>query len=729
MNYIKFDLISDDGTTVPSRIELRSEENNVVQDPQPQIAPLPAGTQDAWLRLTKTGQNYKGEYSFDGTTWTAFAQTVQNDMASPMFGLFTLGVNSPGGTVGFEYFKVDGETGCPPPEPENRAPVIQSANASVTTGFGPLAVNFSVAASDPENDPLTYSWDFDGDGTEDSTQQNPSHTYSAPGDYEPKVVVSDGEATSSRTLEVQVLEPDDADARFRVLVFSKTTGFRHASIDEGHTAIEALGNEHAFQVDHTEDATAFRDNVLSHYDTVVFLSTTGDPLNDTQQRAFERYIEAGNGYTGIHSAADTEYDWNWYGHLVGGYFLSHPPGTYPNGGRDGSIDVEDRTDHSTQGLPARWNRIDEWYNYRSPDYQDPTVPDGDYSPRNGGVHVLATLDETTYDEGDGNDPVADDHPISWCQRYAGGRSWYTGIGHTEETFSEPLALNHILGGIEVSAGAAGSDECGVPEPGNAAPTVVATGDPRTGNAPLAVAFSATGADADGDQLTYSWDFGDGATSLRQDPDHTYLEPGTYMATVTVKDPEGATGTAGVEIIVTNPPGNQAPTVAAAGDPTAGKPPLAVQFSAAGSDPDGDSLTYAWDFGDGGKSFVQNPSHTYTAAGTYTATVTVSDSRGGTATDTVVVTVGNQAPTVDLTATPTSGTAPLTVSFSATGSDPDGDALTYVFDFGEGKPTKPGSARTATHKYAKAGVYTAKVTVTDTGGATATDSVQITVTRM
>ena len=269
----------------------------------------------------------------------------------------------------------------------------------------------------------------------------------------------------------------------------------------------------------------------------------------------------------------------------------------------------------------------------------------------------------------------------------------------------------------------------MPEPGNAAPTVTATADPLTGTAPLTVAFSANGTDADGDPLAYSWDFDDGATSLRQSPDHTYLEPGTYMATVTVTDPEGATGTAAVEIIVTNPPGNQAPTVEATGDPLAGKPPLAVQFSANGTDPDNDALTYAWDFGDGGGSFVQNPSHTYTTARNYTATVTVTDSRGATATDTVVVTVGNQAPIVDgFQAAPASGTAPLNVTFTAAASDADGDALQYQFDFGEGKPTKWSTSPTATHRYTKAGMYTVTVTVRDADGATATGTVQVTVTR-
>jgi PKD repeat protein/plastocyanin len=713
-NYVKWDVISDQDTTSINRLELRSEVGGVIQNPQPQLTPLPANNGDVWLRLTKTGTAYKGEYSFDGTTWTALAQTVTNAMAAPDFGLFTLGVNSGGGTVAFDYLAVDGDRGgCEPPPPQNQNPQIQTASANPTIGFAPLPVQFTGAATDPDQgDTVSYSWDF-GDGSAASTEQNPSHTYAQAGDYTAKLTVSDGEGgTATRNVQVTALEPDDAGARFRVLVYSKTAGFRHSSIDDGHAAIEQLGADNNFQVDHTEDSTAFRDGILGHYDAVVWLSTTGDVLNDGQQAAFERFIKAGHGYAGIHAAADTEYDWKWYGRLVGGYFLSHPPGT-----PDAVVHVEDTNDHSTQGLPApNWPRTDEWYNYKPVNFEQ--TGNVDYSPR-ANVHVLASVDESTYDEQDGN-TTDDDHPISWCHKYDGGRSWYTGMGHTDASFSEANYLKHILGGIEVAAGTEGSDIC------NIAPTVEATADPKTGQAPLLVAFSANGSDTEGAALTYSWDFGDGGTSLRQNPDHRYMQPGTYTAKVTVKDPKGATGTATVEIVVTNPPGNVAPTVEAAGDPTAGKPPLAVQFSATGTDPDGDALTYAWDFGDGGSSLLQNPSHTYTTAGTYTAKVTVSDGRGGSATDTVVVTVGNRAPTVALTATPTSGKAPLTVSFSATGSDPDGDALTYRYDFGDG--SKPVTGRTASHKYSKAGTFTAKVTVTDSSGATGTAQVQITVTK-
>ena len=712
-NYIKYDVISDDGQTVKNRIELRSEVNGAIVEPQPQVADL--NVDAAWLRLTKTGNSYAGEYSLDGVNWQSIGQPVTNNMAAPKFGLFTLGVNSPGATVVFDYFSVNGQTGCEEPPPENEPPVIESATASPTSGFGPLQVDFAVSATDADGDTLSYSWDFDGDGTEDSTAENPSHTYAEPGVHEAEVTVSDGEAEDSKTVTVTVLAADDPNARFRVLVFSKTTGFRHDSIDEGIAAIRAMGRANEFQVDATEDAGVFRDSVLARYDTVVFLSTTGDPLNNIQQAAFERYIRAGGGFTGIHAAADTEYDWNWYGHLVGGYFLSHPPGT-----PTATIDVEDRTNRSTAHLPALWERVDEWYNYRSPDFAEPNVPDGDYSPREGGVHVLASLDELTYEELDGNDPVADDHPIAWCQPYDGGRSWYTGMGHTAASYSEPDFVEHLLGGIEITAGAASSPECA-----NEGPSVQAAADPQTGNAPLTVSFTSSGSDPEGQTLVYSWDFGDGGRAFGQNATHIYRQPGTYLAKVTVTDPDGATGTAEVEVIVVDPP-NRPPTVRAAADPGSGDAPLDVRFSAEGSDPDGDTLQYEWDFGDGGSAFGAQATHRYSAPGDYEATVTVTDPDGEEATATVHVTVtGNRAPSVTLTADPESGTAPLRVRFEANGTDPEGGNVRYRYTFGDGSPSANG--RRTTHRYRQPGTYTARVTATDPEGAASTAELEITVT--
>ncbi|MFE3266808.1 ThuA domain-containing protein [Streptomyces sp. NPDC059215] len=219
----------------------------------------------------------------------------------------------------------------------------------------------------------------------------------------------------------------------RVLVFSKTAGFRHDAIPEGIATLRELGAEGGFTVDATEDAGAFTPRNLARYDAVVFLSTTGDVLDDTQQGAFERYIERGGGYAGIHAAADTEYDWAFYGGLVGAWFQSHPaiqPAT---------VDIEDGGHPATSGLPRVWERTDEWYNYRS----DPREQ----------VHVLASLDESSYSGGTMNG----DHPIAWCQEYRGGRAFYTGGGHTKESYADPAFRRHLLGGLRYATGAVRAD--------------------------------------------------------------------------------------------------------------------------------------------------------------------------------------------------------------------------------------------------------------------------------
>jgi len=632
-NYVKFDPLSDDGQTTVNRIELRSEVNGVIQS-NPADPQVPAGTTHVSLRLTKTGNSYAGEYSYDGTNWTPLASPVTNPMVDPSFGIYTLGVQSSGHTVTFDYFSVDGNRGeCEAPEPQNRAPVIDAAAATPTTGFAPLEVQFTSEATDPDaGDELTYSWDFDNDGTADATTADATHTYTTPGEKQAKLTVSDGEATASRTIDINVLEPDDPDARFRTLVFSKTTGFRHSSIDEGHTALELMGDQENFQVDHTEDATAFRADILEHYDTVVFLSTTGDVLNATQQAAFEAYIRAGGGYTGIHSASDTEYQWKWYGKLVGAYFLSHPAN------QTATVRVEDDAHPSTAALPRSYERFDEWYNFKSPDFA--TVGEADYSPRgSGNIQILANVDESTYNEQDGN-TTDDDHPLTWCQRYDGGRSWYTAMGHTEESFTEARFLEQVLGGLETTAGVTVSAACGVLRDSPGAPVVTMTANPTSGRAPLSVKFNVEAIDPNGGPRTYDWRFGDGTRSTKPNPTHVYSQPGTYTATVIATDDEGEHGTAAVKINVTAPPGPMPPTVTATADPTAGKAPLAVAFSATGQDPDGkaEDLKYVWEFGDGNRATSRQATHTYRFPGVYTARVTVTDKQGLTDSEEIRITV-------------------------------------------------------------------------------------------
>ncbi|WP_338875255.1 ThuA domain-containing protein [Spirosoma sp. SC4-14] len=209
----------------------------------------------------------------------------------------------------------------------------------------------------------------------------------------------------------------------RVLVFSKTKGFRHASIPVGKLAIMKLGQENGFAVDTTEDASKINEDNLKRYGAVIWLSTTGNVLDDVQQAAFERYIQAGGGFVGIHAAADTEYDWPWYNQLVGAYFLSHPKQ------QNAEIDIIDKNHPATKMLPDRWKRWDEWYNYKS------IQPD---------LKVLGKLDEKTYEGGKNGD----NHPFIWHHDFQGGKAFYTGGGHTDESYSDPLFLQHILGGIK-----------------------------------------------------------------------------------------------------------------------------------------------------------------------------------------------------------------------------------------------------------------------------------------
>lgn len=223
---------------------------------------------------------------------------------------------------------------------------------------------------------------------------------------------------------------DAVDNKPRVLVFSKTEGFRHTSIDAGKTAIKKMADEKGFDVDFTEDATQFITNNLRKYNAVVWLNTTGDVLNNEQQSEFERYIQAGGGYVGIHAAADCEYEWPWYGRLAGAYFLDHPN---PDNIQKGKFYVVEKNHWATMGMPDEFERTDEFYSFKQ---IDPSIK------------VLIKIDEKSYRGGKNGD----DHPMSWYHDFDGGRAFYTAMGHTDETFSEPLFLNHIAAGLQYAVG-------------------------------------------------------------------------------------------------------------------------------------------------------------------------------------------------------------------------------------------------------------------------------------
>lgn len=213
----------------------------------------------------------------------------------------------------------------------------------------------------------------------------------------------------------------------QLLVFTKANGFRHKSIEKGVATLRNLGLEHNFGVVHTEDSLQFNTENLERYQLVVFLSTTMDVLGPDQETAFKNYINKGGSFMGIHAAADTEYDWPWYGKLAGAYFLSHPKQ------QEAKIDVVDRSHPSTAHLGDIWLHFDEWYNYKN---------------INPNLHVLMKLDESSYEGGKNGD----NHPIAWYHEFDGGRAFYTGLGHTEEAYDNLDFRKHLLGGIEYCLG-------------------------------------------------------------------------------------------------------------------------------------------------------------------------------------------------------------------------------------------------------------------------------------
>jgi uncharacterized protein len=210
----------------------------------------------------------------------------------------------------------------------------------------------------------------------------------------------------------------------RLLVYSRTTGYRHDSIPAGVDALRLLGEQAGYAVDATEDPAAFTLAGLSQYAVIVFLSTSGDVLDDAGKDALAGYMAAGGAWFGIHGASTTEYGWPFFGGLAGAWFDKHPEI------QTATVTVEDPDHPATAQLPTAWAWSDEWYDFRS-------------NPRPH-VRVLLTVDEATYEGG----AMGADHPIAWCQDYGGGRSFYTALGHAPETYSDPVFLSHLAGALD-----------------------------------------------------------------------------------------------------------------------------------------------------------------------------------------------------------------------------------------------------------------------------------------
>jgi len=247
---------------------------------------------------------------------------------------------------------------------------------------------------------------------------------------------------------------------------------------------------------------------------------------------------------------------------------------------------------------------------------------------------------------------------------------------------------------------------------NRAPMARIDADPLSGKAPLSVHFNGSRSyDEDGAISSYGWNFGDTRSATGATADHTYTQSGEYRVILTVTDNQGYSGTSSVMIRTDNNP----PVAEARATPVSGPAPLTVNFDGTQShDMDGKVRSFSWDFGDGTNERTTSTSHQYRDPGSYTAELTVTDDLGATGKDEVVITVGNEPPVAVIGISAKSGSVPLMVTFDGSRSfDPDGTALSYSWDFGDGTT---GASKTTSHTYEEEGTYDISLVVTDMHGA-------------
>ncbi|MFD5765448.1 ThuA domain-containing protein [Streptomyces sp. NPDC127049] len=209
-----------------------------------------------------------------------------------------------------------------------------------------------------------------------------------------------------------------------VLVYTRTAGYRHASIPDAVAALTGLAARRGLTAEAGEDPAAFTADGLSGRALVVLVSTTGTVLTPEGRTALEAYLRGGGALLAVHAAANAEPHWPFYGDLLGTRFAGHPPL------QPGAVLVEDPRHPAAAPLPRRWEWTDEWYEYTS----HPRTPD---------VHVLLCADETAYEGG----TLGADHPIAWCRTVDRGRFLFTALGHAPEAYRDPYFLAHLDGAL------------------------------------------------------------------------------------------------------------------------------------------------------------------------------------------------------------------------------------------------------------------------------------------
>jgi PKD repeat protein len=488
-------------------------------------------------------------------------------------------------------------------------PVTANFTVDTAAGLAPLAVQFTDTST---GTPTSWLWDF-GDNI-NSTQQHPSHTYAAEGNYTVTLTASNpaDEGTETKTEYIKVFDP--VTAAFSV---DKTLGLTPMNVQFNDTS--------------TGTPTSW-------------LWDFGDNTTSTQQHPAHTYTEPGT-YTVTLTAAD-------------GFIGENPPLT---------------TDTETQtGLIAAY---------------DPLVPAFSASATSGYIPMTVQFNDTSAGA-----------PTAWAWTFGDeGISTEQNPSHTYRalgTYTVTLTVSHAADEqTETKAAYITADY----------PFVAAfVQNASYGMVPMTVAFTDTTA---GDPLSWYWTFGDGATSTTQSPTHVYTTPGYYDVSLTVY------GIA-TQNTVTRPSAVHAgilPTVAFTGTPTSGTAPLTVQFTSTCSD----TTSYLWTFGDGTTSTQQHPSHTYATPGTYTVTLTGTNLYGSTVTTrTDYLTVTHVPPVAAFSASPLTGHAPVPVTFTDAST---GTPTAWAWTFGDGTTS---TLRNPTHIYRVAGTYTVTLTVTNDGGSDA-----------
>jgi len=622
--------------------------------------------------------------------------------------------------------------GCvTPTTPGNQAPVAV-VGATPSSGPAPLTVAFTSAGSaDPDGTIASYSWDF-GDGSPTASSPAPSHTYVTSGTFTATLTVTDNASAPAVATTTITVDPHVNQSPVAVAAATPSSGIAPLAVSFSSAgSSDPDGTIASYSWDFGDGSPASSDPNPSHTYAAnglyVASLTVTDDAGAVNTATATVTVDPNQPPVAVATGTPT------VGKAPLAVSFSSAGSNDPDGGQlTYSWDFGDGSPHSSLASPS--------HTYAAGTHLAVlTVTDPQGGTDTASVSIVSNANQPPVAAANGT-PTAGQVPLTVNFSSAGSTdvdggivswSWAFGDGNTSSqpnptyTYS---AVGTYTATLTVRDAEGATDTAQVvidvnPIP-NVPPTAAASGTPLTGTQPLTVVFSSAGSgDSDGTIVSYSWDFGDGGTSTQPNPSHTYTTPGTYTATLVVKDNSNGTGTATVTPIVVNV--NQLPTAAANGTPLTGKEPLTVAFSSSGSsDPESTTLTYSWDFGDGGTSTQANPSHTYTAAGSYTAVLTVTDANGGSDTASVAISVvPNQPPVAVANAAPQSGPRNLLVSFDGSSSvDPDGASLTYAWNFGDGGTS---TLAKPTHSYA-AGNYMATLVVTDSNGAVDSDTVAISV---